>query len=192
LARTTKRLQTPAVVKGERRQCCGFGRGGTIDNLTNKCGAYRNLLYFLMDQDQTPHVIDAVVTVAESFPANEMTGDSIPSLTGSASTTEEGYLQDINGLIANAGSCTNAPAFSGTEKQHFSVTIGGVRYDRPSPQVGMTALISTILFSANAVVTKTITADPPASRYTRLRLNQMSSQFDQVEREDPILPRLRS
>jgi len=103
--------------------------GNVVDTLTHKCGAYRNLLYQLVDQDQTAHPINATVTVVEAFPTGEKTGDNIPAITGSGSTNANGFLEDENGLIAAAGSCANAPAVSGTNKQHFSVTIGGTKYD---------------------------------------------------------------
>jgi hypothetical protein len=124
--------------------------GNVVDSLTHKCGAYRNLLYQLVDQDQSPHPILAVVRVDEMFPADEKTGDNIVTATGGANTTSEGLLQDINGLIANTGNCNTAQSTSGTSKQHFSVTLSGPRYD-------LTTIITiSIEFNPNATPQFTI------------------------------------
>ena len=125
--------------------------GSVVDSLTHKCGAYRNLLYQLVDQDQTPHPINAVVTVVEAFPANEETGDHLPSVISSAPTNANGFLGDVNGLVAQAGSCAAAPATSGSSKQHFSVTISGTKYD-------LTTVIKiSISYAANGIPQYTIT-----------------------------------
>ena len=77
--------------------------GQVINGATHKCGAYRHFLYQLVDQASTPRPVMEEVTVIETFPQNEKTGDDIPSRIGPAQTTAEGFLQDINALIAPAG-----------------------------------------------------------------------------------------
>lgn len=98
---------------------------GTV-KASHQCGAYRNYLYQLEDQDGQPIV--AEVTISESFPDNEVTGDTnFKRVSESASTNNVGYLGDLNGIGKPAGQCLTT-ATSTTQKQHFTATIGQQQY----------------------------------------------------------------
>jgi hypothetical protein len=96
------------------------------NTLTHRCGAYRLLLYQLADAEgqAIQPGSGTTVTVSESFPANEQSGNtSANQFTGSTQTNDIGYVADLNALLTPAGQCPTQ-AYSWTGKQHFSVTVG--------------------------------------------------------------------
>jgi hypothetical protein len=95
---------------------------------SNRCGAYRNLMYRLLDQDGDP--IEGVeVSITETFPANEYSGPSgFKPNDLTRSTSDQGLLEDLNSLTTSAGSCLTAnPSID--MKQHFFATVGQTQYN---------------------------------------------------------------
>jgi hypothetical protein len=91
---------------------------------SHQCGAYRNYLYQLMDQENPAQPIIAEITVDETFPPNEVSGNTdFQRTTDSVSTNNGGQLSDLNAITKPAGQCLTT-ATSVSQKQHFSVTIG--------------------------------------------------------------------
>lgn len=91
---------------------------------SHQCGAYRNYLYQLVDQDNPAKPIVAEVTVHEDFPNNEYTGPTgFKRTTGDASTNNAGYLSDLNSITNPANECLTT-SITTEQKQHFSVAIG--------------------------------------------------------------------
>jgi hypothetical protein len=120
--------------------------------LTHRCGAYRLLLYQLADAEGMAIQPGAniKVTVNETFPTNEHTGDSSGSLlSGSGEANDLGYVVDLNGILTPAGHC-RAQAYNETMKQHFSVTVGN----------------GTTPFDLSTVVKIEFHFDPMANSYT--------------------------
>jgi hypothetical protein len=106
---------------------------GSIINLagesiaTHRCGAYRNLLYQLVDQAGQP--IIATVSVTETFPSAGYTGPStLKPVDKPIASNNAGYVGDTNGFSTPANQClTTNPNIVAT--QNFFATIGTKPYN---------------------------------------------------------------
>jgi hypothetical protein len=101
--------------------------GSVVDGLgeirgTNKCGAYRNVVYQLMDQGNPANPLLASLELIEIFSSYQGPSSLNPGSAKLGGTKPDGRTADVFGLVDDFPSCPGPVSLS--FNQNFQVTVG--------------------------------------------------------------------
>lgn len=108
-----------------------ISNGDVVDGLgvlrlSGQCGAYRNVVYQLMDQETQPQPITAALEVDETFSNYQGPTNLNPGLIKTGETRYDGKLADVIGVVDSSPHCPGALTLS--FNQGFVALIGTRSY----------------------------------------------------------------
>jgi hypothetical protein len=131
------------------------GPGDIVDpfgqiKATNRCGAYRNVLYTLVEQDQTGQPIIADIPVTEVL-SNFQGTPGLPQPTPKTAVTLNGVFGDTQGISGQSPDCP--PPFNYSLNQGFTASVNQATY----PLSTVNAIAVSKNGSGNYTITITMT-----------------------------------